>query len=71
MGEVYGMGDLIGEIAKTDAVQIEEVMRAVVKRYGELFPDWEVSMISLDRKADRSKQIDEMIAMLQSMKTFG
>ncbi len=63
------MFDLAEKIAQVDVTEIEEVLIAVRQRYAELFPDWEVVLISIEKSVDRNRQLDRMIAMLQNMKT--
>ena len=63
------MLDLLTEIKCADESAIEEILNAVLHRYAELFPDWEVNTISLQRSQDRNEQLDRIIAMLQNMKT--
>ncbi len=63
------MFDLVEEIAIADEVEIEELLKAVLDRYAVLFPDWEVSTISLQKSSDRNVQLDRMIALLQKLKT--
>ena len=57
-------------IARSDKAQIEKLLKAVLQRYAQLFPDYEVSTISLKKGTDRNQQIDQIIALLQQMKTF-
>ena len=64
------MSDLVEEIAKADGIEIEKLLTAVLQRYAVLFPDWEVSTITLQKSADRNEQFDRVIAMLQKMKTL-
>ncbi|MBR0446402.1 MAG: hypothetical protein IIX23_03800 [Oscillospiraceae bacterium] len=64
------MPDLVEEIAKADGIEIEKLLTAVLQRYAVLFPDWEVSTITLQKSADRNEQFDRVIAMLQKMKTL-
>lgn len=63
------MCKLIGEIAHANKSEIEELLKAVLKRYSALFPGWEVSTISLQKSSDRNEQLDWMIEMLQRMKS--
>jgi len=63
------MCDIEKAIAQADAYELDKILKAVLKRYAELFPDWEVGTISLQKSADRNKQIDRMITMLQNMKS--
>ena len=63
------MLDLVEEIAQADGVEIEKLLKAVLQRYAVLFPDWELSTVSLQKSADRNGQLDRMIAVLEKMKT--
>jgi len=63
------MEDLLTAIAQSDENTIEELLSAVRKRYAELFPDWDLSIISLQKSADRNDQIDRMTKLLQELKT--
>ena len=63
------MFDLVEEIAQADAVAIEKIIKAVLQRYAVLFPDWELSTISLSKNSDRNEQIDRIIKILQKLKT--
>jgi len=62
------MFDLVREIERTDEVEIEQILKAVLRRYAELFPDWEVSTISVQKSSDPNEQIDRVIEVLQKMK---
>ena len=64
------MQDLIEEIKKTDADGIEKILKAVLSRYSVLFPGWELCTVSLLKSNDRNEQLDQMIAVLQKMKTL-
>ena len=61
--------DILKEIACLSEDDIVEVVEAVLKRYSELFPDWEISTFSLCRAEDRDSQINLTIQMLENMKT--
>lgn len=64
------MVHLLIRIAQADEVEIEKLLEAVLHRYGELFPEWEISTISLQKNDDRNAQLDRIIALLQAMKRF-
>lgn len=64
------MLDLYEEIRWADSVQIVELVDAVINRYSALFPDWEISVISLEKSSDRNEQIDRVIALLEQIKTL-
>jgi hypothetical protein len=63
------MENLIAQIARADGAQIEKLLNAVLRRYGELYPDWEVSTVTVEKTQNRSEQLDRIIALLEKMKT--
>ena len=63
------MFELIEKIEQADEEEIAILLKAVLERYAELFPDWEVSTVSVQKSFDRNAQLDRMIAVLQKMKT--
>jgi hypothetical protein len=64
------MPDLYEKIAQANTFEIEEILNAVLLRYEQLFPEWEVGTVSFQKSADRNEQLDRMIAVLQGMKNF-
>ena len=46
----------------------EEIVQAVLARYRELHPDWEIMFLSLDKKDNKNDQIDNIIALLNKMR---
>ena len=64
------MPDFIDKINKTDASEIESILKVVLLRYSELYPDWEISTISVSKCEDRNEQLDRMITLLEKMKTL-
>jgi hypothetical protein len=63
------MENLIAQIARADGAQIEKLLNAVLRRHGELYPDWEVSTVTVEKTQNRSEQLDRIIALLEKMKT--
>ncbi len=64
------MFDLVEEIEKADEMELDSLLKAVLRRYAVLFPDWEVSTISLQKSCDRNEQLDRIIELLQNMKSL-
>ena len=62
------MVDLVQKIAQVDELEMDDVLKAVRQRYTELFPDWELSTISLQKSSDKNEQLGRVIAFLQKMK---
>ena len=48
--------------------EMSELILAVQNRYNQLFPDWELSFYTLEKAVDKKEQLNQAIAMLQSMK---
>lgn len=63
------MYNLTEKIAQANGMEIEKIFHAFRQRYAELFPDWDIIMLSIEKGVDRNEQLDRMIAMLQNMKT--
>mgnify|MGYP003293219548 CR=1 FL=1 len=64
------MCDIISEIAQANGLAMEDLLNAVLKRYAELFPDWDVGTVSIQKSQDKNEQLDRMIELLQKMKTL-
>ena len=62
------MDNLLAMIEQVSEHEVEDVLKAVLRRYGELFPDWEISTISVNKKEDRNKQIDQIIEFVNKMR---
>ena len=48
--------------------EMSDLVMAVQNRYNELFPDWELSFFTLERKPDKNEQLDSIIAVLNKLK---
>ena len=59
---------ILQEIRNADGEKAKLFLKALIQRYAELYPDWEVSTFSVRKTEDRNSQIDEMIRFLQSIK---
>lgn len=62
------MPTLYDEIEKVDSYEIRYVLEAVIERYNELFPDWEIGTFSIERCKDKNEQIDQIIAFFEKLK---
>ena len=48
--------------------EMSDIIFAVQKRYGELFPEWELFLYVLEKAVDKNEQLDAMIALLERIK---
>lgn len=64
------MCDIVEQIAQADEVELQTLLKAVLQRYAVLFPDWEMSILSLQKSSDQNEQLDRIIELLQNMKTI-
>lgn len=62
------MADVIQAISQAQDLELEAMMAALLKRYGEVFPDWELSIVSVEKTGDRNAQIDKVIELLEKLK---
>ena len=61
------MDEVIRAIEQTDTENMQDLLQATMKRYRELYPQWEIMFISADTQAtdERSKQVLELISYAQ------
>lgn len=62
------MDNLISQILTADAGSIESILKAVLQRYARLYPQWDVSVISLEKEKNREEQMDRIIRFLEQSK---
>ena len=55
--------DLIDRLTERE---IGEVVDAVLRRYSDLFPDWEIATVSINKKEDREEQLNNIIRLLEN-----
>ena len=59
---------MIEQIKKAKPEELNDILQAVLARYREVFPGWELITISLEKSVDKNEQLDQIIAMLEIMK---
>ena len=64
------MEEMRQKIVQADAEAVDTLLTAVLARYGELYPDWEICTMSVRKDEDKAKQIDAIIRRLEYMKTM-
>ena len=55
-------------IKKAEPEELNDILLAVLARYREVFPNWEVMTVSLEKAGDKNEQMDRMIGLLENMK---
>lgn len=60
--------DILERIKTAKPEEMSDILMAVQKRYNELFPDWDLSILTLEKAVDKNEQIDRIIAVMDSMK---
>ena len=60
--------ELLDKIKRLGPEEIQDILDALLTRYRELYPDWDVNIVSLEKRKTKNEQLDEMIALLESMK---
>ena len=59
---------MIDQIKQTKPEELNDILLAVMERYREVYPDWELITISLEKAVDKNEQLDRIISMLDKMK---
>ena len=62
------MDDLIQSIRQADTAEIDTILQVTLSRWQELYPEWEISTLRLDRRKDRNTQLEQTIDMLEKLK---
>lgn len=62
------MEDLLAKIGQVESSDMEAVLDAVLARYNQLFPQWDVNIVSLRKNESRNNQINGIIQTLEHMK---
>ena len=60
--------EVIARIMQASDAELEPLLKAVLQRYAEVFPDWVVSTISYCKSEDKNQQLDSAIRLLEHMK---
>ena len=63
----YQTRKLLSHIENADDILIQQVIQAVIHRYGTVFPEWEVIFYSLPK--DPQKRRQEIQALIQFLQT--
>ena len=63
------MSNLLSEISTLHQNEINDVLQKLLHRYRELFPGWDIWMITIDKQSDQKRQIDEIIVFLEKYKS--
>ena len=51
------MPDLYEQIAQMGSAELDSLLNAVLQRYEALFPDWEISTVSVQKSVDRNERV--------------
>lgn len=60
--------DLLERIKTAKSEEINDLVTAVLARYRELFPDWDISIVSIEKNGDRNEQLDSIITLIEKLK---
>ena len=64
------MEKVLTKIAKANETELEGLLRAVLRRHAELYPMWELQLLTIEKTKDCNAQIDRVIALLERMKSL-
>lgn len=62
------MEKLLSQIAAANEEETALLLDAVLARYAVLYPDWEISTLSLPKNPDRVRHLEGIIQTLEQMK---
>ena len=62
------MDQILDKIDAATPNEIEQILKAALARYRELYPGWDISTLSLEKAGDKNEQLDRVIDLLRNMK---
>ena len=60
--------ELLNEIKHVGKEEIQDVVQAVLERYRELYPEWDINVFSLEKSKDKNEQLDRIIGLAEKLK---
>lgn len=67
-GEVKELEDILQKISSAAPSEINSMTHALLMRYSDLFPDWEIAFLSIPKGDKPNKQLSEIIEFLVSLR---
>ena len=58
---------MLEKIKNAAPEELDQILQAVLARYREVYPDWDMTVISLDRREDRDQQIRKIREFLDRL----
>ena len=65
------MDQVLNKIYHADAKELDILRTALLQRYRQIYPDWDIHLLSLYKKEDTGIQLDRLIVLLESLKNSG
>ena len=62
------MEQILDKIYAATPNEIEQILKAALARYRDLYPQWDISTLSLEKAGDKNEQLDRVIDLLRNMK---
>ena len=62
------MDQTLQKIYEAAPNEIEQILHATLERYRELYPQRDISTLSLEKAGDKNEQLDRVIDLLRNMK---
>ena len=64
------LNEILNFIDQADSSQLSEIIQAIIQRYGQISPDWEVNFLSLPKNDPlRRQQMFQTILQLDEQST--
>lgn len=60
--------ELLNMIGNASNEQIGNILDTAMKRYNELYPDWEINLFSIPKGKNKDEHIDNIVRMLTQLK---
>ena len=66
-----GIENILTAIEHANDIQISQIIRAVIRRYNLVFPEWDILFLSIPKEPDqRRAQLEDMLEHLKNGNIF-
>ena len=59
---------ILEQVQKATPDEVNDILMDLVKRYDQIFPGWQLHILTIEKAVDKNEQIDAAIALLEKLK---
>ena len=59
---------ILEQVQKATPEEVNDILMDLVKRFGQIFPGWQLHVLVIEEARDKNEQIDAVIAFMEKLK---